>query len=34
MMKIADLIEERAGCYYFRLGDRTWPMQERGDGSE
>ena len=28
MMKIADLIEDGEGRYQFRLGDRTWPLEE------
>jgi hypothetical protein len=27
MMKIADLIEEREGCYYFTWDDREWPVK-------
>jgi len=27
MMKIADLIGEREGCYYFTWGDREWPVK-------
>jgi len=28
MMKIADLIEEREGCYSFKWGGREWPVRE------